>query len=241
MVVELTVHFGNSNYFNMRVVDKVTFAKLAEIFTYITNVPMSDVLYMICGNHVIDALGDGSPYSFTSYLQDIPLLDIQNNKLTIHVIVKNKNITEDKFDLIVNNRLIKASKKIPRTRTTSITRGVDLPELIELYTGGRGAEAMFATALIENISYDQATALTNVPVVLTDSSFNRLTITRDRGLYDESLLTDECFCGSTVAENSETITELPCSHLFHTECIKHHLLNSNTRCPVCNGDVRDSR
>ena len=48
-----------------------------------------------------------------------------------------------------------------------------------------------------------------------------------------------CICLAAYADNEE-LRELPCSHLFHTECVDKWL-KINASCPLCKLEIREDR
>ena len=261
MTVDLTVHFGNSNWFNISIVDRIKFSTLYEMISFITNTPNTEILYMICNGHIVG--GSGSEYyGFGNIIQDVPDLDIQDNKITVHIVTRNRKVKDDKYDMIIANRLYRHLKRptiTARTSRSDETGGVGgttvisrtsaaPPSLSQMLGGGSEDLATLFTAMLNGgdtggiMSYDQAVNLQNVQVILSDETFNRLTTLVDRAALEADDLSAHCFCGSglasTNADADDTLTQLPCGHHFHTECIKHYLTTINTRCPVCNGDVR---
>ena len=86
---------------------------------------------------------------------------------------------------------------------------------------------------------------TDVVVTLTHSQFDSLTssVTLDaEDINDDNIdeVTCFCFCGDdNNIELTRTRTWLPCSHSFHTSCIKRYLTTTSVMCPTCGIDVRD--
>jgi hypothetical protein len=68
---------------------------------------------------------------------------------------------------------------------------------------------------------------------------NRLTeeeINRIPEIEIEEELEDTCsICFETIPINSK-IYGLPCNHKFHKNCLNHHLINCNRRCPLCRNE-----
>jgi len=83
----------------------------------------------------------------------------------------------------------------------------------------------------------------DIPVVLTEESFNKLnkvnyeklkTLVKD--LEDDQTCTI-CLDKLKPENNSEnTFLILPCSHYFHQSCIKEYLTNYNYHCPICKAE-----
>lgn len=262
MTVELIVHFGNSNWFHLAIADRIKFATLFEMISFITNIPVTEFLYIICNGHLVGSSDEH--YGFGSIINDIPELELQDNKMTVHVITRNRKVKDDKYDLVMANRLHRfvrrpvITARAPDDTTappTVISRTSAAPPTIaQLLNGGTGGGGggsgggsadtitnLFAAMLNgAEITYDEALNLRDVPVVISTDAFNRLTTIVDRTSLSADDLAANCFCGSSINDEAMggTLTQLPCRHNFHTECIKHHLTSINPRCPICNGDVR---
>ncbi|CAO2815323.1 unnamed protein product [Amaranthus hypochondriacus] len=63
------------------------------------------------------------------------------------------------------------------------------------------------------------------------------------GTQDERVISNEdalcCICLAAYVDNEE-LRELPCSHLFHTECVDKWL-KINASCPLCKLEIREDR
>lgn len=53
---------------------------------------------------------------------------------------------------------------------------------------------------------------------------------------DNSCICDECSICKEIPTKGDTVTELPCKHSFHFECIKPWLGKHNT-CPLCRHEL----
>ncbi len=53
----------------------------------------------------------------------------------------------------------------------------------------------------------------------------------------ETKLDTDCSICMGHLEKDEEVSELKCSHIFHTECIKPYLEQYNYKCPVCRAEV----
>jgi hypothetical protein len=89
-------------------------------------------------------------------------------------------------------------------------------------------------------NYAQNLQLSDIPIVLTEDSFNQLidVTTVDTDLQEEDNDDFTCFCGETEGEITRSRAWLPCAHSFHTRCIKIHLTQTSVKCPICSMDVR---
>ena len=71
-------------------------------------------------------------------------------------------------------------------------------------------------------------------VVTAGESINKLiTSTLENDTEDSCVI-----CMSNMCKD-ESISKLPCTHIFHDECIRNYLLNFNKECPICRKDLRD--
>lgn len=77
--------------------------------------------------------------------------------------------------------------------------------------------------------------LTTVPVVLTEREYSTLVNTVTVNNIQETI------CGSCHADlqTDQILSQLPCEHVFHQDCIKTWLTTQSTRCPLCSRDVRE--
>ena len=72
----------------------------------------------------------------------------------------------------------------------------------------------------------------NVVVSMDDNDIEKLKSTK----LEASLDTDCSVCMGHM-ERDEIVTELVCSHTFHTECIQPYLKQYNYKCPICRAEV----
>jgi len=47
----------------------------------------------------------------------------------------------------------------------------------------------------------------------------------------------QCVICMDNMNETQTVCELPCEHLFHDECIKEHLMHYSYKCPICRNQV----
>lgn len=76
------------------------------------------------------------------------------------------------------------------------------------------------------------------------ASFQDVVVTVDENEIDklgskklESNLETDCSICMGHMEKDEMVTELQCSHIFHTNCIEPYLKQYNYKCPVCRAEV----
>ncbi len=72
----------------------------------------------------------------------------------------------------------------------------------------------------------------NVVVSMDDKDIENL-----KSIKLESTLDTDCSVCMGHMEKDEMVTELKCSHTFHTECIHPYLKQYNYKCPVCRAEV----
>ncbi len=84
--------------------------------------------------------------------------------------------------------------------------------------------------------------LTNMPI--TQSMFTDVVVSTDNKDLEslkttrlETKLDTDCSICMGHLEKDEEVSELKCSHIFHTECIKPYLEQYNYKCPVCRAEV----
>lgn len=88
------------------------------------------------------------------------------------------------------------------------------------------------TLLTGLINYENQDILEDVIVTLDDSELDKLKSTKVESNTDVTC----SICLNQVEEN-EYLTELKCSHKFHSNCIKKYLSEYSCKCPVCRCEV----
>ncbi len=84
-----------------------------------------------------------------------------------------------------------------------------------------------------NMQIPFATSMFSDVIVSTDDNdIEALKVTK----LDTKLETDCSICMGHLDKNDE-VSELKCSHIFHTDCIKPYLQQYNYKCPVCRSEV----
>lgn len=73
-------------------------------------------------------------------------------------------------------------------------------------------------------------------VVTVGDSINKLKTTTL-----ETTLDHNCTICMGCMDKDEIVSELPCKHIFHDECIKPYLNSYNCKCPVCRADIRETK
>ena len=76
-----------------------------------------------------------------------------------------------------------------------------------------------------------------INITLSDADFYKKVIIIEPDNLDNDDKELICLCGEEVY--TESVALLPCNHLFHESCIKHHLTTIKTYCPLCNDDMRN--
>lgn len=84
---------------------------------------------------------------------------------------------------------------------------------------------------LTNIVNNENNTFDNFEDVIVSLSTEELNNIKSNKL--EKDLLDNCSICLENMKNGETISELKCSHNFHSDCIKHYLDNYNHKCPIC--------
>lgn len=86
--------------------------------------------------------------------------------------------------------------------------------------------------------------INNIPMSFAQSMFTDVVVsTDDKDLESlkttklETKIDTDCSICMGHLEKDEEVSELKCSHIFHTECIKPYLEQYNYKCPVCRAAV----
>ena len=79
--------------------------------------------------------------------------------------------------------------------------------------------------------------LEDVKIPLTEDQISKLKHTEyDKDIYGDS----KCGICQSEIDGNEKIIELPCKHIFHTECIMPWIREYHHICPICKIDIRDN-
>lgn len=81
---------------------------------------------------------------------------------------------------------------------------------------------------------DIPNGLEDVKITLSNDEFNKIAIPVEHSPSKCAICLEEGTCTSTGGS-----CKLPCSHLFHSQCIKYWLTKYKVTCPVCRMDVRN--
>ena len=100
-----------------------------------------------------------------------------------------------------------------------------------------------------NIFHDALTQLQgqmqeDVPVVLKQDSLSKLKKIKFDDLTDEQKKDSCVICMSDISPEKDTtqeIIQLPCNHLFHSDCITPWLKNNSHKCPICRTSAGESK
>ena len=228
--VRLTVHFGNSNWFRIKLGENTSYGELIDVCTSIINVEASDVLYVICNGHI---LGQGD-YSYDKSLSGIEAIEARLG-VTVHVVLRN---TDRRLsDIYDNIQCIKYQKWLNQVTTrsqqpsqTRIRRNAVAgpPGISNLFSGSTNDSLTALTSIIQDamqnpnttvtgsvpltgnlagsltgdgpINYDQAVNLSNVPVVLTEQQFYDVTTIKRYEDLTPEQRENSCFCGTGLDE-----------------------------------------
>lgn len=86
---------------------------------------------------------------------------------------------------------------------------------------------------------DTFNELKDVKIILSEADFdklNHITITKNNLKKFNDKICNICM---DTYKNTNILTELPCNHLFHKECIKQWVCSENVHCPMCRHDTRE--
>jgi len=241
--VEVTFHYGNSNYFRVNLPQNFKLGMLYEIAKLILNVEYTDVLYMICNGVLIS---DKKQFDQT-FSDVITTLYPQDFQITAHAVLKNKVLPEDKYDNMINQHVV---NWISQQNTSVQTINTNIPGFNTMLTGraaGAGVNQL-ANQLINTMVQMPTTTTTNtipitnltdIAVTIDDESFESLTTIISVDELTEEQREQNCFCSVPLIDDlGADLRRLPCGHVFHHECIHHHLTNISINCPNCQQDIR---
>lgn len=80
----------------------------------------------------------------------------------------------------------------------------------------------------------------DVRVTLSNQQFSKITDTDNKKSKDHTTTSSKCAICLVEGVSTDKTTILPCSHSFHTDCIKRWLTEYKVTCPVCRMDTRES-
>ena len=86
--------------------------------------------------------------------------------------------------------------------------------------------------LVSNPISINGQSLQNVVVSMDDKDIDKL-----NSVKLESNLDSNCSICMGQMENGEMVTNLVCSHTFHTDCIQPYLKEYNYKCPICRTEL----
>lgn len=138
----------------------------------------------------------------------------------------------------VSAYLIPRYDQIPRTNADDVweyrlnDRASIAYAMLELNGTGAGTGTGSGVGTLD-LSYEEARRFRDVAIVISDAEFDRYVVNN----IDDDIDSDfSCLCG--LIDDTMTLSELPCGHRFHTDCIHRHLTTINVYCPTCRHDVR---
>ena len=174
------------------------------------------------------------------------IIKIENNRLPVYslddlyTIPRARNIlAQDACNLIRNLRLIRDSEEQNNAVFNSMIG--NLPYSLSAFVITNASAQIIPDILNTIISGTQNVIHTERTKVLTNEEFNNLnhfvynssTLNRNEGVENCSICQDNL-------QNGENSTKLPCSHIFHMDCIKHWLVSQCSSCPNCRHDIKGS-
>lgn len=247
--VTVTVHFGNSNWFNFKVSPHMKYGKLVSECTRIMNVEMTDVLYVLCNGKVICSDLD---YNWDDRI-DSQDLEVLEYKLSLHIILKNLHTEVNTHDSVISRKMsASGTETASRTRirrNATVGHGTGVGVGVSASGSPPSAQAMlgsFVNAIttgLDNMGYDDmlntfqdvVVSLTPEQIPLYTTSLNASDLTEEDRERDCGI----CSTLVTETESSDTVDllRLPCNHIFHRGCITRHFTRS-VYCPMCRHDVR---
>lgn len=115
--------------------------------------------------------------------------------------------------------------------------GGNLENLLNNLTGQNGLfslSTLFTNPPPNPFVYEQMMnpPMQDVTVTLDDNVLNTL-----KKYKLEKKLEDKCAICMTECDIEQEVTELPCEHSFHSECIEPYLKQYNYKCPICREEV----
>jgi hypothetical protein len=197
---------------------------------------------------------------FNNFLQsnnDLQNSNLQNNNLQNNNVQSSENKSEDNIESKNNNidhnpfRSIVSSNyniffnnndNIFQFRSTRRISNRYNPIRPPLFSSNNNVDILSAEIfnfLDEFINNSNSDISGNLPpmedvVVTAGESINKLiTSTLENDTEDACVI-----CMSNMCKD-ESVSKLPCTHIFHDECIRNYLVNFNKECPICRKDVRE--
>lgn len=192
---------------------------------------------------------------FNNFLQsnnDLQNNNLQNNnvqssenKSEDNIESKNNNIDHNPFRSIVSsnyNIFFNNNDNIFQFRSTRRISNRYNPIRPPLFSSNNNVDILSAEIfnfLDEFINNSNSDISGNLPpmedvVVTAGESINKLiTSTLENDTEDACVI-----CMSNMCKD-ESVSKLPCTHIFHDECIRNYLVNFNKECPICRKDVRE--
>ena len=152
--VRLTVHFGNSNWFRIKLGENTSYGELIDVCTSIINVEASDILYVICNGHI---LGHGD-YGYDKTLSGIEAIEARLG-VTAHIVLRNTD--RNLSDIYDNIQCIKYQKWLNQV-TSQSQRPSQTRIRRNAVAGPPGIGSLFNSSTVGSGQNDSLTALTNI-------------------------------------------------------------------------------
>ncbi|NDC95364.1 E3 ubiquitin protein ligase [bacterium] len=102
-------------------------------------------------------------------------------------------------------------------------------------TGNNSLIDLLSTLLLQDYLGVDPNDLSDVKVTLTEEQFNNFPQISAKETHE-----GVCNICMDAYTSTDTLTVLPCKHLFHVHCIHDWLCKEKVTCPVCRKDTRDS-
>ncbi len=130
----------------------------------------------------------------------------------------------------------------PTTNTSTNQQSHTNPQL--LISSGAGPMSSFSFGSISGLNLGPVMNLNGFNPINLNNPFQDVVVTVDDKDIDKlksnKLTTDldsDCsICMGKMVQN-EVVTELNCTHTFHTDCIEPYLKQYNYKCPICRAEV----
>ena len=170
---------------------------------------------------------------------------VNNDIDTVGNVLRRSNLrlnTERPRTNIEENRYQPYYSNSTPINTSNIFNPISQPRIGFQYIRSNGIDNLFGGGLLRNLLSSITNFGTDVRVVLSEQTFNRLRKSKYRDL-ENNLKEMNNMCNLTLQEflPDNEIVVLPCNHVFNYEPIKEWLTNHSNKCPVCRHEIEGPR